>query len=144
VSTSKQLKKTESEKPENPDNSALCIDPNSPSPSLADIVTILQEIRNSINKISSEITLIRTAVEDHSNQVTALRHCTSELKDSIHNIRGFNRKLVSATSDFKKDMYEYLDFPSHLPSPSISTLYSIADSPLRISFRLVLEKLAIH
>ena len=72
-----------------------------------------------------------------------LRHRNSELQDTINNVCGCNRELLSATADFKKDVYDYLCFSSSSPLPSLSTLSSNGN-PMHNLFRMVLENTATH
>jgi hypothetical protein len=55
-------------------------------------------------------------------------------------MRGFNRELLVVTFEFKKDVHDYLGFPSSPLSPAISHLSSFGD-PMRNSFRMVLQKI---
>ena len=88
MSNSKQLKKTESKKPENPTNSALGSDPDSLSINLEDIADLLKQLHNDVNGIRSELSVTCTQVESNSKEVNDLKHRNSELKDDINNMRG--------------------------------------------------------
>ena len=69
VSNSKQLKKTESKKPENPDDSALGSGPDSQPVSLNDIVGLLKSLHAEVNGIRSDFSAITTQVDNNSNEV---------------------------------------------------------------------------
>ena len=106
VSTSKQLKKTESKKSENPDGLALGSDPDS-QPSLKDIVNILQQLQIDVNGIRFDFCAVCDQVDSNSTDIDKLTHRNSELQDTINNVRGCNRELLLVTSDFKKDVHDF-------------------------------------
>jgi hypothetical protein len=103
---SKQLKKSESKKPENPDDSAIGSDPDS-QPSLQEIAKILRQLQIDVNGIRSDIRALCDQVDNNADAIE--QHRNSELTDTINNVRGFNSELLSVTSDFKKDVHDYLE-----------------------------------
>ena len=114
VSNLKQLKKTESKKPENPADSILGSDPNSEIVNLDDVLELLKQLRTEVNRIPTEVTgipsdlsVITTRIDNNSTEVKTLQHSKSALTDTINKVRGFNRELLLVTSDFKKDAYDY-------------------------------------
>jgi hypothetical protein len=136
---SKQLKKSESKKPENPDDSAIGSDPDSQH-SLQEIANILRQLQLDVTGIRSDISALCDQVDNNADDIKQLKHRNSDLTDTINNVRGFNRELLSVTSDFKKDVHDYLGFPSSPLSSPLSHLSSFGD-PMRNSFRMVLEKI---
>jgi len=147
---SKQLKKSESKKSETSHASALDLDSDSQPISLAfiaqpislnlSIAQQLMKIQESLDKLISKVSGIHTQFNNKTADVEQIKHRNSELTDTINKVRGFNRELLIVTSDFKKDVYDYLGFPSSPLSPALSHLSSFGN-PMCNSFRMVLEKI---
>jgi len=121
VST-KQLTKTEFKKSE-PSN-ASTLDPASDFQPIS-VASITQsisvdspldqqllKIQQSLDQIQLEFSIFRIQATMNSDYITQLKHDTSDLRDTIHNVRGFYRELLLVTSDFKKDVHDYLGCPS--------------------------------
>ena len=87
VSNPKQLKKTESKKPENLDDATLGSDPDFQPVTLNDILDLLKSLLNEVNGIHSDLSAITTRVDSNSNEVKKLQHSTFALKEDISIVR---------------------------------------------------------
>ena len=74
---SKQLKKSESKKPENSDDSAIVSDPDS-QPSLLDIANILRQLQIDVNGIRSDLRALCDQVDNNTDAIEQLKHRNSE------------------------------------------------------------------
>ena len=83
---SKQLKKLESQNPENPADHILGSDPDSRPENLDDILDLLKQLHTDVNAIHTELNGIRsdlsaitTRVDNNSTDVKTLQHDTVDL-----------------------------------------------------------------
>jgi len=108
------IQKRESKKPENPADCALGSDPDSQPVSLNGVLDLRTSLhielngnRTEVNGIRSDLSVNITRVGNKSNKLNKLQHSTFAVKADISIVRGFNRDLLSGTSDLKKDVYDY-------------------------------------
>jgi len=73
VSNSKQINKTQSEKPENPADSVFGSDPDSQPVNLYDILELLKKLRSEVNKIRTEFTGIRFDISAILHELTIIQ-----------------------------------------------------------------------